>query len=116
MNFGSGSRDRYEQRRFKLELDKGQADKFRDQLSVFPPHIGDAANAMIAGDELKITYDVNINYWGNVVPCLEALKKILSDPAVVLSVQLEELRHSECLIATVLDKVREVQEIIRQRA
>jgi len=113
MEFGYGSKTRSEKVRFDLELDKVRAEKFQKELEVFP---FTPFSEMQPGDSLKLKYEVYINYFGNVAQCLTALTTILSDPDVVVKAELTELKHGECLIDTVLARLRDVQEIIRKRA
>jgi len=115
MNVGFGNLERREQVRFNLTLQKSQAAKFREQLSEFPAYINDAAGMLSEDDQLRITYDLFVGYFDNVARCLGALKTILGDPGVIVKAELTELTKGECLIAAVLDRLREVQQSIRQR-
>jgi hypothetical protein len=115
MNLGYGRPNRSETLRFLMELDKARADKFRGQLTTLGSQVGAAAGTTQEGDTLKVTYTLNVTYFGDAVRCLEALKDILSDPAVLVKADLHELQHGECVIAAVLDRLRAAQATIRQR-
>jgi hypothetical protein len=60
---------------------------------------------MDKGDDLKVTYTFTAAYFGNVVKCLEAVKKICSDPNVVVSASCANLTQGRILIYEALKRL-----------
>ena len=106
---------RREQVQFLLTLDKARIDKFQREIDLILSSQGLETPNCCECDKLKLTYSIMLYYFGKVTQCLEALGTILSDPDVVLSAELDELIHGECLLVQILDRLRHVQEIIKQR-
>ncbi len=67
------------------------------------------------GDDLWVTYEFLINYFGDVVSKLSAVNRICKDPDVVLSVDCELLEKSKCLVFEVLNRLMQLRQTIEKR-
>jgi len=103
--------ERAEKLAFKLTLNQDGVAKHEQAITTL---VGHKTPQPDADDELRITYDLHIQYW-NVVANLIALQEILSDPDVVVSVSANELKHGTCLIQDVLTELSKVQDQITVR-
>jgi len=103
---------RTERVRILLTLDKSAADAHeadvRTVISTGPP-------AIIEGGVLKVNYAFWIEYFGSVERRLEAVNRLLLDPAVILDADLEELSTGRCLIAGVLKNIDAIHQKMEAR-
>jgi hypothetical protein len=93
---------RIEELKFKLELDKTKSEKYAEAIKCL---LKADAPEIEASDTLAVTYTLLIDYWGDVVEKLKALKQILDDPDVVVAVSTEELIHGQCLIKELFEQL-----------
>lgn len=61
------------------------------------------------GDDLKIHYQFNIQYFGEIVKKLKAVLTLLNDPIVIVNCNHEELLHGQCLIEEVLLGLKNIE-------
>jgi hypothetical protein len=61
------------------------------------------------GEVINLHYRFSASYFGRVEEVLRAVGRILDDPTVVVDVQLDELKHGECLIQTILLQIQEIR-------
>jgi len=90
-----------------MTLTKDGTEKHKKALSVLP--LPGGTPVMLAGDELKVNYEFNIRYLGNVAECLEAVNSILEDRSVIRMANLEELRQGRCLIQEIMNRLQDIQ-------
>jgi hypothetical protein len=93
---------RNEELKFNLKLNKTKAEKYAEAIKCL---LKKEAPEIDAGDTLTLTYTLLIDYWGDVVERIKALKQILDDPDVVVAVSTEELIHGQCLIKELFDQL-----------
>jgi hypothetical protein len=107
-----GSPTRTERLKFRLVLDKGKAGKHKQSAKML---MGDQMPPTADDDKLTIDYQISIDYFDRIVGCLKAMRKILADPEVIVSVSTEELSHGTCLIQDVFTELAKVQEQLAAR-
>ena len=103
--------------KINFELDAALTGKFKDELNTIMDGSTHWAHngGMLPGDVLKLSYGFYINYFGKVEACLRAVAKLLEDKDVVVGVDVEELRHGECLILRIGELLKEVQIKLEER-
>lgn len=106
MSWFSRTPERTEKLEIKLELDKTRADKFKSEVDLLTEGMVPLVDE---GDTLKVTYTFSVDYFGNIVKGLQAVRALLSDRWVVRDVNINELKHGESLIVELLDELRKVQ-------
>jgi hypothetical protein len=99
---------RYEDLRFEVELNAEQCDRHLESVKTVLA-VRDLPFNVQECDTLKVTYNLSIGYWGDVVQRLTALLAILDDPAAIGCINTKELVHGQCLIQSVFEKLGEVQ-------
>lgn len=99
--------ERREHLTVEMRLDKSACDKHDISLFNPPPRV-------LEGDTFLLTYDFWVEYFG-VVAELESLRKIISDPDVIVSIDIgaEEV---DSLFISLIDEIRAVQSAILQRS
>ncbi len=100
-----------EQLQFLIELDKSQTEKHDALLR----EMGVKLYPLEAEDTLKVSYQLTVAYFGRVERQLRTILAILADTSVVVSTSVDELNRGESLIVSVIDRLREVQGIIKAR-
>jgi hypothetical protein len=66
-------------------------------------------------DEITLTYNFFIKYFGNVEATFRAYLALFADPDVVVKTELAELTDGEVLIQRLLDRLREVRQVATAR-
>lgn len=67
------------------------------------------------GDRLNLSYSFSCLYYGNIVQKLNAVRSMLADRKLVVDVSVQELRHGESIIVSLLDELRALQRDIAAR-
>lgn len=67
------------------------------------------------GGQLKVTYTLNLHYFGDIVEKLEALQSILEDHDSIVKVNLTELKTGESIIVGLLDRLRALKNSLKSR-
>jgi hypothetical protein len=113
INFCSGQPEKREKISVHMTLDKKAYARHAQAVAALLP---DFKAQMEKDDDLKVSYDLFINYFGDVVRCLEAVKKICSDPDVVITASCPELEQGRLLIYEALKRLDSVIKTVRDRA
>ena len=95
-----------------MDLDKKAFDRHEEVVRILVPNF---KGQLKQGDNLKVSYDFFIMYFGDVVKKLTAVAAICDDPDVVLSASCEELEEGEILCYEVLNKLKRVIALVKNR-
>lgn len=94
----------------KMKLDRAKAIEHAESVCAISPATWTAATACAEGDTITLTYELLIEYFGDICRKLEATARLCADPGVVVEANTEELLHGRCLAQEIfgaLEKVRE---------
>lgn len=108
---------RIEAVKINFELDSALSAKYKDEIKTITDGSCHWAHdgSILPGDVLKLSYGFYVSYFGKVEACLKAVAKILEDDKVVVGVDVEELRHGECLILRIGELLKDLQTKIAER-
>ena len=99
--YGYEAPDRREAVKITLKLDKAAYERHRGAVMMLRLNPGTLGQ----DDTLKVGYEFNVHYYGDVVDGLDAVSEIASDPSVVREVKIEELVHGRSVILEVAAKL-----------
>jgi hypothetical protein len=107
LHFGDAlGANRYEHLRFKLSLDKTQAENHADDVRTV---LGKDLPAIIDGDTFNVNYELSVLYFGGVVERLSAISRLLDVPGLTRRVDLDELNHSRSIFVEIVRQVDAVK-------
>lgn len=67
------------------------------------------------GDTLKLKYEFNCKYYGNVVDHFDALGRILEDDSLVKDISITELIHGRSVIVDIVQKLTRIIDTLEGR-
>jgi hypothetical protein len=95
-----------EKLRFELDLNQAQATEHADDIRLVlgqdPPVVQDA-------DTLKLSYEVFVQYFGDVEAKLNAMRRLLGVPGLTRRVSLDELQHGHSIIVGIVQQIEAIQ-------
>lgn len=71
-------------------------------------------NGVFAGDTVKVHWEFDCRYIGDIDLNFKSMLRILADQKVVSRVGIDELRLAESLFVRLVDRVRELQAMIQK--
>ena len=64
---------------------------------------------------MKLSYDLTVRYLGNVERVLEAINRVLLDPAVTINTEMTELNYGRSIFQSVVNQIDAVQRQVAAR-
>ncbi len=96
----------------RLQLDKKYVSELESLIKAFVDH----DPQMCEGDILNLTYELFINYWGDVATKLRLLNKIMTHPGIkIIQANLKELTDGTCLIQEICTNIHTLQKAIKPK-
>jgi hypothetical protein len=98
--------ERRETIRITLKLDRGQAHAHAQAIQTLVPEYGKYRLEMLRdGDTMRVCWDFNANYYGDICRSIEAVEEILTDQGVIRSASVEELIHGRSMVMDMAAKL-----------
>ncbi len=113
MMLGRNDSRRTEHCQIKMTLENKAAQKHAKDVKVLTGL--DPQKVVAEGDKVLINWELFLEYFGDVVSKLSAIKRICKNSGVVLSVDCKLLEKSQCLVFEVFTHLMQVQKIIKER-
>jgi hypothetical protein len=101
--------------KFNLILDSISNKKYKKELEIFGDAVRELSATVKNDNTLDLSYTVHIDYFERTSKCLNAILSMLRDPGIVFNVSIEELKHGKSLIFDVINRITEIQKIIKER-
>lgn len=67
---------------------------------------------IIQGDKLKVTYDLNFDYIGNIYEQLTAIEKLLDSPNVIGHADMKNIAGGKILLQQIIRKLDRVADLL----
>ena len=104
--------ERNERLKLNLSLNAKQSKKYSKAIDIV---VGKEFPVVYEGDTLNLTYEVNVEYWGQTATRMAAILQLLDDPTLVCYADVEELRHGYSIIVELVKLIEEVQKRVASR-
>jgi len=103
---------RTEHVRFTLSVNKSAAEAFADEIKTV---LGGKSPEVAGDDTLSLTYEVFIQYWGDVAARLAAIRRLLKAPDVTVAASMKELTQGHCIIENVVRELTLLQQRLSEK-
>jgi hypothetical protein len=110
--------DRIEEVVFGMKFDRALVEQHLDDVQVIDPNfkrfLDSDGGIDTEVDTLSINYRLVIQYIGRVCDVMRAMRRVMSVPGVVKSVDVNELKHQECLIFELFKDMERIRLICQE--
>jgi len=110
--------DRTEVVVFGMKFDRALVEQCLDDVQVIDPNfkrfLDSDGGIDTALDTLSINYRFVVQYFGRVCEVMRAMRRVMLVPGVVKSVDVNELKHQECLIFELFKDMERIRLICQE--